>query len=236
MKEIPLTRDLIALVDDEDYEELSGFDWYADDLGYANRVLPFDPESGWYPRMPMHRQIAGICRSDKRQVDHIDRNPLNNQRSNLRICTVGQNALNRSILITNTSGFKGVSWHKKYKKWLAQIQIRNKKTVIGFYDSPEIAHVAYCVAAMELHGEFSNIEIKAVAAIADGFVPYIKRENSSGFKGVKFDKETRKWVARIMRDGVRKELGRFETPELAHEAYCNASDSHRASVRKMEEA
>lgn len=233
MKEIPLTRGLVALIDDEDYEELSQFSWYATGRGYAWRVLPKVPGKKWYSRMGMHRQIMGLDPSDVRVVDHIDRNPLNNQRSNIRICTEAENYLNRKVLVTNTSGFKGVSWHKQYKKWRAQIQVNCKKTVIGFYDSPEDAHAAYCVAAKKMHGEFANTEIKAVAELAGEHVAYVKRKNKTGFKGVKFDPECRKWTSKIMRNGKMRYLGYFNTPEAAHEAYCRAAaEPHTMGQRR----
>lgn len=94
------------------------------------------------------------------QVDHIDGNRLNNRIDNLRLATAKQNGANRGKQINNTSGYKGVCWNARYKKWQAGIQItlaENKKYLhIGYFDTPELAHMAYCKAAAELHGEFAR--------------------------------------------------------------------------------
>jgi len=79
MKRIPITDDIDALVDDEDYDNLSQHKWYFSD-GYAVRD---------HKRVAMHRQIMGFPKG--MVVDHIDGNRLNNQRHNLRICTQREN-------------------------------------------------------------------------------------------------------------------------------------------------
>ena len=61
------------------------------------------------------------------QVDHINRNPLDNRRSNLRICTQQDNAKNKSKYKNNNSGFKGVYFLKTYYYWVAEIRYNNKK-------------------------------------------------------------------------------------------------------------
>lgn len=221
MKEIPLTKGLVAIVDDEDYEELSKYKWQSV-KGYAYRVLLVSDGKG-RQRIGMHRQIMGLDLSDERVVDHIDRNPINNKRSNLRICTEAENAMNRSMLSANKSGYKGVSWEKNLKKWRAQIQVNGKNFALGVYSTPEEAHAAYCIKAVELHGEFANAEIKKAAEALSGREPHKPRRNRTGLKGIQYSVESRKWRAKIIRNGVLRYLGYFDTPEAAHEAYCQAA-------------
>lgn len=223
MKQIPVSNGrAFALVDDEDYEELSKHVWHLRG-GYASRHVEWPGKGDAWRHMPMHRQIMDISKDDKRYVDHVDRNRLNNQRSNLRICTPTGNAINRGLSAANKSGYKGVSWCKKLMKWRAQIQFSKKKIAIGFFDTAEDAYRAYCMKAKELHGEYAILEVRKVSEQIVDFVPYVKRTNKTGFKGVKYDPDGKKWSARIMRNGKRIELGRFATPEEAHAAYCSAA-------------
>lgn len=90
-------------------------------------------------------------------VDHIDRNPLNNDLDNLREVTVRENVLNSRMKSTNTSGFRGVNWHKNRQKWQASIQSEGKQLHLGRFTSKEEAARAYDKAAKELHGEFAQL-------------------------------------------------------------------------------
>ena len=90
------------------------------------------------------------------QIDHIDGNGLNNDVENLRAATNAQNGRNRGAPKHNTSGFKGVSWHKKSNKWQAFIKFGGKQRHLGYLDTPEAAHEAYKAAATKLHKEFAN--------------------------------------------------------------------------------
>lgn len=91
-------------------------------------------------------------------LDHIDGDRSNNRFSNLRIATASQNAANAKRSATNTSGFKGVTWHKGAKKWMAQIVVREERKYLGLFDRVEDAHQAYVSAAREGFGEFARAE------------------------------------------------------------------------------
>ena len=160
MKEIPLTRGLIALVDDADFDELSLHKWYANEDGYAVRNAPHPTKPGRRIVINMHRQIFGLEYGDKMRVDHRDEKKANNQRYNLRLATPSQNQCNIGRQSNNTSGFKGVSWHKKNRLWHARIKIGGKCKSLGYFRTPEAAHAAYCSAAAEIHGEFANTGVK----------------------------------------------------------------------------
>lgn len=88
-------------------------------------------------------------------VDHIDRNPSNNDPDNLRPCTQSQNIANTDRYKNNTSGFKGVSWCKRDKEWIARINIYGKNRFLGRFDSIEDAAKAYEEAALKYYGEFA---------------------------------------------------------------------------------
>lgn len=93
-------------------------------------------------------------------LDHKDRNKDNNRISNLRKATFSQNSMNIGRLVTNTSGFKGVSKFSfnTRKKWRAQIRQNGKRFYLGAFDTPEEAYAAYCAKAAELHGKFMRLE------------------------------------------------------------------------------
>lgn len=88
-------------------------------------------------------------------VDHLDRDPLNNQRDNLRLASRSQNGANRNIRKNSLSGYKGVSWHKTAKKWTAKLTLNGKLIHLGYFDDPIDAAKAYDQAAREYFGEFA---------------------------------------------------------------------------------
>jgi hypothetical protein len=88
------------------------------------------------------------------QVDHKDVDGYNNSVMNLRAATHTQNVRNTGIKKTNSSGYKGVTWHKTRKLWHAMIWRDRKRAHLGYFNTPEEASVAYLRAATELHGEF----------------------------------------------------------------------------------
>ena len=89
-------------------------------------------------------------------IDHIDGDGCNNKFANLRLCSNSENGFNRSLNANNTSGFKGVCWHKRSQKYMAYIKSNYKRIHLGLFDSPELAHMAYCKAAAELYGDFAR--------------------------------------------------------------------------------
>ena len=107
----------------------------------------------------VHRLIATAFidnPSNKPFVDHIDNNRLNNNINNLRWCTQRENCMNSSFRNDNSSGVKGVSWHKKTNKWNARIMIDGIQISLGYYDSVEAAAKARVQRARQAFGVFIN--------------------------------------------------------------------------------
>lgn len=160
MREIPLSRGFVALVDDEDYELVSQYRWFAvcggsdrkgpeqDRRYYAVGYRPGGGRRG--PRVQMHRLISG--NPVGLVVDHANQNTFDNRRANLRVCTQKQNLGNRKISKRNTSGFTGVG--KKTPNGLYRACIA--KQYIGSFQTPEEAARAYDSAAIERWGEFAR--------------------------------------------------------------------------------
>lgn len=89
-------------------------------------------------------------------IDHIDNDKSNNRISNLRLATKSQNNCNKPKNKNNTSGFKGVSFHKGIGKYVAQIKINNKGKSLGAYDTAEDAALAYQKESAIIHKEFAK--------------------------------------------------------------------------------
>lgn len=150
MKLIPLTQGKFAMVDDEDFEELSRFKWYAHRGGrswYARRNA-WVAGAGKQRCVLMHSRITGFD-----LTDHIDGDGLNNQRANLRDATKAQNGQNRRRNRNGSSAFKGVTRDPRDAGWYAGIRRR----YIGRYRSEEEAALAYDAAARELYGAYAAL-------------------------------------------------------------------------------
>jgi hypothetical protein len=158
VKRIKLTQGQFALVDDDDYERLNAHKWYAqrnpDTKSYYAARRSKKSEGGKKRHLIlMHREVMNAKPGE--QVDHQNHDTSDNQKANLRLCTVSQNGANQSVRANNKSGLKGVSWDKQSKKWKAQISVNGKVQYIGLYSTAEDAARAYDAAAIKHHGEFA---------------------------------------------------------------------------------
>lgn len=158
MKEIKLSKQgknkglYVALVDDDDFEYLNQFRWcvnYSKNKAYAYRSIS---------KMiceKMHNVIMG-----RKWVDHIDHNGLNNQKSNLRLCTNQQNQMNQRPHRNSFSSLKGVDWCKANNKWRARIKVNGIRNHIGYYKDEIEAAKAYDMAAQKHYKEFAHLNFK----------------------------------------------------------------------------
>lgn len=143
MKTIELTQGKVAIVDDEMFDYLNQWKWsYVH--GYAVRAAN-------NKHVYMHRVI--LMPEDGKECDHIDRDPLNNTRVNLRECTGAENRCNIGPRRDNTSGYRGVSY--ACKRWQASITVNGRQLYLGKYLNAKDAALAYDRAAIKYHGEFA---------------------------------------------------------------------------------
>lgn len=150
---IPLTQGQIAIVDVEDFERLSEFNWAAHRTTCGRKFIADRRLHGTDRHIKMHRDVLRLLKGE--EADHKNGNPLDNRKGNLRKCERPQNMANRGLRADNTSGFMGVSWSKKHRKWLAAVSANGNRICVGQFDDATEAAKARDVRAMELHGEFA---------------------------------------------------------------------------------
>lgn len=146
---------LFAIIDEEDFEHVSRHEWRAMVLPDATYAVRDEGPKKARRCVYMHREIMDAPQGV--QVDHWDRNGLNNRRANLRACGQSQNNANQGLRSNNQSGYKGVSWHSQNGYWRARIQHNGKGIYIGVFDSAEDAARAYDAKARELQGDFALV-------------------------------------------------------------------------------
>lgn len=148
---IELNTGDFALVDERDVHLVAGNNWYLSKTGYVRRAAPRG--AGRRATTDIHRLIVecppGHC------IDHIDRDKLNNRRSNLRVATNALNQANRASRKGPNSP-KGFTWNKSCRKWQASIKKDGKYEYLGLFDTAEQANAAYEQAAIAAYGEFAR--------------------------------------------------------------------------------
>lgn len=173
-KQIQLTKGKFALVDDEDYERLSQWKWQYSTGGYAVRSVGSRSKH----EIRMHREIMTGDR-----IDHINRNKLDNRRSNLRVASKSQNKANSKKHNNCRSIFKGVSQKSlKYRRkdgslcqtpirFASRITVNGKTTRLGYYKSELEAALAYDKAARHYFGEYACVNMEITHIGQGGTVP-----------------------------------------------------------------
>lgn len=135
MKYLPLRNSTFTIIDDEDYEIYSQWEWSLISKRYAGRWDKLTKTNVY-----LHRLINNT--SDGFDTDHINRDKLDNRRSNLRSVTRSQNMSN-CVQKNNTSGYRGVSWHKQRRKWAARAKIDGIYKSLGLFETPLEASKVY---------------------------------------------------------------------------------------------
>lgn len=202
-----------AIVDDEDYEWLKQWHWSINAYGYAYHL---DYSNGKHNSkfFLMHRLILNAPKG--KQVDHIDGNRLNNTRGNIRIATRKQNLLNRGKTIKNKSGFKGVYWDSRQKRWNANLNYNGKSIYLGC--SKHVLEAAYIVnkAISKHHKKFAHLN-KFTPEQEKELKEWLKNKKTqtSKHRGVSWNEQRKQWHSYININKKRTHLGYFKTEKEA---------------------
>ncbi len=160
MKEIPLTQGQFALVDDEDFELISQYNWYANKRDATFYAATSIKKGGKWTTLQMHRLVMDAQKGQ--EIDHRNGNGLYNCRTNLRFCTRSQNNQNRKPQGNGSSKYKGVSWCKSSNEWKAEIKSNYKCIWLGRFKNEIDAAKCYDKKAKELFGEFARTNFKEI--------------------------------------------------------------------------
>lgn len=230
---IPLQRKRFAFCDIEDFDLVRRHIWCTNNRGYVcSRVYP-NGSYGGIVNLRLHRLIH----PEWSTADHIDRDKLNNRRSNLRQATLRQNSANRTKQVRHaqgsTSEFKGVVWSRLGKCWVASISHANRTMMcLGRFNSEMDAAIAYDRAALEIYGEFACTNFPSEVIQAHVITPRVfksyarpkKPGTSSKYIGVCWHKAQGKWAAcitlpRLNGKRRRRTIGYFNDELTAARAY-----------------
>jgi hypothetical protein len=159
-KLIKLTQNKYAIVDDEDYDDLIKWKWFATKQAKTYYAVRTARLSGKQTTIRMHRYLLNAQTGD--EIDHKNNNGLDNRRKNIRFCTSTQNKGNcrKYTSIRYGNKYKGVKANYKRSKnnpWAAVICYKGKGIYIGVFKTEEEAALAYNKKAIELFGEFAKI-------------------------------------------------------------------------------
>lgn len=144
--------DKISTIDFQDLEEVLTYRWYvscarketATQKAYFRAISTTYGKSVFLHRLLMKAGEGEI-------IDHVDQNPLNNRRSNLRFCTASMNQRNRKARKTSSSKYRGCWWSKDKKRWVSQIRVNGKKLHLGSFKTEEEAGNAFSDAEAKYH-------------------------------------------------------------------------------------
>lgn len=153
---IQLTQGQVTVIDAVD-RDLTAFKWAAYKNGinyYAGRNIDTERKKTtlYLHRVILERKLGHSINEDF-VADHINGDTVDNTRSNLRLATRSQNCQNRRMAKRNKSGYSGVSWYKRDKKWRARITHEGKRKSLGLFDTAEEAYEA----VRKYHTEFTRL-------------------------------------------------------------------------------
>ena len=158
MKTILLSKGKnFAIVDDEDFEPLSRFNWRVSESKLKRTLIKYAVRSKWIngksTTICMHREI--MRPPDSMNIDHKNGDGLDNQKDNLRLANDSQNLANSRKRRSCSSKYKGVCWHKWNKKWCARTRVNGLLIHLGHFNDELSAAIAYDRAAEKYFGEFA---------------------------------------------------------------------------------
>lgn len=212
---IPLANGGFTTVSAEDFEWLNEHEWRE----LSGRAVRRDGDSIISMHVEIVRPEPGM------EVDHINRDPLDNRRENLRECTYAENLRNRGPYRNNQTGYVGVQHARTPGKYIAAIGHERRTIYLGTFDSAEAAARAYDSAALHFHREYATINFpEAVKPYSPRL--YRPQQKTSAFRGVCWVQDQGKWMAQLRKNGKRVFRKYFDDEVEAAKAYDRAARTH----------
>lgn len=208
-------REFETLISDEDYEKVSKYHWGVD-IGIQKSGREYYRVRRCYDGVKLHRFIMNVT-DPKIEVDHINHNPLDNRRENLRLCSRRENLLNKEKCKKATSIFKGVVWSPRDQCWYARIVLINgKRKYLGVFTSEEDAAHMYDAYAKTLpDAEYRVLNFPNDLITIPIPTRNKRRDSSSKYYGVSKIRDKEKWIT----NNGKKRIGTFMTELEAAQAY-----------------
>lgn len=153
--QIKLSNGAIALVSPRDASRVQGYVWHQSDKGYV--VANVKQPDGTYRQVRLHRLLLNAMPDV--EVDHCNRDKLDNQRGNLREATRSEQLRNTKKRRDNTSGYRGVWFNKQSGCFRAEVTVLGKHLSLGNYRSARKAAEAYDAFASRFFGSFATLNL-----------------------------------------------------------------------------
>jgi hypothetical protein len=155
-RRIPLTKEKYAVVDPDDYQRLSEYNWHVKKTAHTLYAKRSARTGNTMTQIYMHRCViklpAGMV------ADHINHNGLDNRKANLRPVTRAQNSQHKKKINTKSrSMYKGIYYDRRDKVWCARITCNGKTTHLGSFKDEIEAAKTYDQAAKKYHGQFAGL-------------------------------------------------------------------------------
>ena len=215
-----------VIIDDEDYDKITSRTWR---VQQKRRGVYFTTYISKHNKkqinLPLHHLIIGRIRGDPRDVDHINRNTLDNRKENLRFATKAQNRWNQGMFKNNTTGYKGVSRYRE-NQYRATFRWNGHQIVLLVSSDPIECAKAHDMMSIKLYGEFACPNFKDIKytqedidSVYQKAMSNIRANNTSGYTGVAYHKGHKKWISHLRYKGTSYFLGYFNAPEDGARAF-----------------
>lgn len=219
-------------IDDEDLDKVMQKKWYIRraDVKYGLYYFVANgsrKKENKQNSILLHRFIMNCTPNDGTIIDHMDKNTLNNKKSNLRVCTHADNMRNRSKECINKTGYKGV-YRRTFDGYYVAAIHNNDRPSSHIYQSRDLLECVkwYDMIAIKLHGEFACINLpkenytqEDIDKAYEFYMSQLGARNTSGYRGVSLNKKEGKYAAQLTVDSKFHWLGWHKTPESAAIAY-----------------
>lgn len=232
--EIPLTKGMVAIVDEADAEIIGRYKWHAAACGTSTFYAATKVQRGGeIKRILMHRLITGATTGQV--VDHISGNGLDNRRPNLRITNAQGNAWNHGAQRGAKSQYRGVSFYESM--FYVRIFVNGCNQYLGRYTDERLAARVFDFAAAQHFGEFARLNLPDEPPLTEAEFAALssRKPTTSSYRGVSWRKDRGRWRAYIQVDGALKHVGHFTDEIEAARAYNEAAVKYHGDKAVLNE-